>query len=55
METSKNTVSVEHSLLETIKAGKFYPTLKNNNKSYIFDRVGKKNTSKQQETKMARS
>ena len=38
----KNTVLINHSLLKTVKAGKFYPTLKKNNKSYIFDRVEKK-------------
>ena len=43
MEISyKNTILVNYSSLDTVKAGKFYPTLIKNNKSYIFDKVGKK-------------
>ena len=42
METIfRNTVLVNHSLLDTIKAGKFYTTLIKDNKSYIFDKTGR--------------
>ncbi len=42
METTfRNTVLVNHSLLETVKAGNFYITLIKDNKSYIFDKIGR--------------